>query len=116
ALEPGSDVVKETLIGVVRPIEKGNAQEIWCSSVDTSGNARCEALVGAILGASASARVATATTTDATTAPTNAASIASAGGANVFGRSITLPSTCALTKRDDGADAACQDGSRLSWR
>jgi hypothetical protein len=126
AKEPGSDLVKGTLLGVVRPLANGASQEVWCSCGDNAGVDRCKALVGAVLGSAREASTATtsngATSASGATSTNGATSDAGSppqgsGPATVFGRALSLPTSCVVQQRDDGgADAKCKDGASLTWR
>lgn len=112
ALAPLAQQPVATLIGTVRDVGGHDVQEVWCSSRDGAGDQRCRALVGAVLGV-----VPSAAGTSGTEGGAGLRAVArSSGPANVFGRALSLPTSCAATMRPDGGDASCGDGATLSWR
>ena len=115
ALAPLATHPIATLIGTVRDIGGHDVQEVWCSSKDDRGDQRCRELVGAVLGAipgDAGARSEPASATASSSTTTAAPS----GPVTVFGRALSLPTSCSATLRPDGGDATCVDGASLSWR
>lgn len=128
ALTPGTDVASATLVGVVRSVGANDVEEVWCSASDAAGAQRCQDLLGVVLSrptesapsdaAPARETMTTTTTSAEALATSNGATGASvkSGPVTLFGRSVSLPTTCAGKAVEDGVDAHCADGSSLSWR
>lgn len=119
ALSPGTDVASATLVGVVRSVGSNDVEEVWCTAGDGAGAQRCQDLLGVVLSRAAQ-RAPDAPTESAASAATSAAPPLEKGkgGAPVtlFGRSVSLPTTCAAKPVEDGVDVRCADGASLSWR
>lgn len=111
-LAPLASTPVATLIGAVRSVGGRDVQELWCSSRDGAGDARCRDLVGAVLGTVPNDDVPPAVDRDAAVSPP------ARPGAPVmlFGRALSLPTSCTASTRPDGGDASCTDGASLSWR
>jgi hypothetical protein len=120
ALTPGTDVASATLVGVVRSVSSNEVEEVWCSSGDAVGAQRCQDLLGVVLSRpaeSAPADPPKAVTEGEGKEPSTANKSAKAGApVTLFGRSVSLPTTCSASAVDGGVDAKCQDGASLSWR
>lgn len=110
-LAPLATEAVATLIGTVRDIGGGDVQEIWCSSRDGAGDRRCRELVGAVLGTVPGARDA-----GAAAATSSVATARPGQPPTVFGRALSLPTSCRGAALPDGGDASCDDGASLSWR
>lgn len=115
ALAPMASAPEATLIGAVRDVGEHRVQEVWCTSRDPSGDARCRELVGAVLGTGLEPK-APSTTAPAAAAPPTPTAPRATGPAHVFGRALSLPTTCSATLAADGGDASCGEGASLSWR
>jgi hypothetical protein len=118
ALTPGTDVASATLVGVVRSVGANDVEEVWCSASDAAGAQRCQDLLGVVLSRpTESAPSETSSTTSGEVAATSAKPSGKNGApVTLFGRSVSLPTTCAGKAVDDGVDAKCEDGASLSWR
>ncbi|OGQ10052.1 MAG: hypothetical protein A2138_21740 [Deltaproteobacteria bacterium RBG_16_71_12] len=104
-----------TLIGAVRDVGGREVQEVWCSSHSDDGDRRCRELVGAVLGTIPGEPARDAAPGQAARAGA-APPVRMSGPPNVFGRALSLPTSCRGTLRPDGGDASCDDGASLSWR
>lgn len=115
ALAPMARTPEATLIGTVRDVGEARVQEVWCTSREERGDQRCRELVGAVLSTRLESAVAQ---SDGAAAPVPGAGPSSAGArpAQVFGRALSLPTTCSVALLDDGGDATCADNASLSWR
>lgn len=107
AFLPGSERAHGTVIGTVRSVGQNNVEEVWCTAVDDVGVDRCKKLVGGFLATSSSEKIADGASHAAST---------TSGPVTVFGRSLSLPTSCKVIAHGDGADASCSDGVSLSWR
>lgn len=121
ALTPGTDVAAATLVGVVRSVDANHVEEVWCSATDQAGAQRCEDLLGVVLSQPVGSPVDAAKTSlpeEASEAASKAPAKPHGSGAPVtlFGRSVSLPTTCAAAAVEDGVDAKCTDGASVSWR
>lgn len=127
ALTPGTDVASATLVGVVRSVGANDVEEVWCTASDGAGAQRCQDLLGIVLSRPTesapddSASVSSSTPASPSTSEEVAAAKPKTNGASsapvtLFGRSVSLPTTCAAKVVEDGVDAKCSDGASLSWR
>lgn len=120
ALTPGTDVASATLVGVVRSVGTNDVEEVWCSAGDAAGAQRCQDLLGVVLSrpTESAPSEGESATVSMSSIPAGTAKPGAKGGAHVtlFGRSVSLPTTCAANAVEDGVDAKCEDGSSLSWR
>lgn len=115
ALKPMAQVPDATLIGAVRSLGDARVQEVWCSSRDEAGDARCRQLVGAVLGSKLDAPAAAGEPSRASQ-PAPSSTGGSGAPAQLFGRALSLPTSCRVALLPDGGDASCADGASLSWR
>lgn len=115
ALKPVAAVPDATLIGAVRSLGDARVQEVWCTSKDEAGDARCRQLVGAVLGSKLDNA---ATAGEASRAQERSPPPPGSSGApaQLFGRALSLPTTCHVALQADGGDVSCADGASLSWR
>lgn len=121
ALAPG-EIANATLVGVVRSLGSHEVEEIWCSSRDAAGAVRCDELLGVVLAAPVggtagdAARDTTGSTENALLESAAHKVAAPRGAATLFGRALSLPTTCTARMVSDGGNATCDDGASLSWR
>jgi hypothetical protein len=110
AMTPLNDTPAGLLLGVVRALEGRDVQEIWCTAKDDAGDRRCRDLIGAVLGGHTDEqpKVGAATATPKV--------VKSNGPVTLFGRSVSLPTSCSAKMLAEGADASCEDGASASWR
>ncbi|MCC7071528.1 MAG: hypothetical protein IT383_09400 [Deltaproteobacteria bacterium] len=111
-LAPLATLPVATMIGAVRGLGGREVQELWCSSRDSAGDARCRQLLGALLGTLPKDVAGKHTTTGGGDPPPRRMS----GPLTLFGRALSLPTSCTGALRPDGGDAHCDDGATLSWR
>ncbi|MBI1944748.1 MAG: hypothetical protein HYS27_03575 [Deltaproteobacteria bacterium] len=107
-----------TMIGAVRGVGDKTVQEVWCSSRTAPGDRRCQELVGAVLGTVPGGPESDGGLGDGVRERREAPWRAPRPGepATVFGRALSVPTSCRATPRPDGGDATCDDGATMSWR
>lgn len=119
ALEPGTDAHHGTLIGAVRSVGPDAVEDVWCVASEAAAIVRCEHLLGAILAVERAEGAPAGPASGPGTAQVSARPAQreeSRGPVTVFGRALSLPTTCTAKAADDGGDAMCRDGTSLSWR
>ncbi len=110
-LDPATAAPEGAVIGTVRSVSNDDVQEVWCASPE-AGYERCKALVGAFLSTGLEPPAAEASASSEGAAAPHEEKVP----VTVFGRSLSVPTTCKAKLVPGGGDASCKDGVTMSWR